>query len=200
MHCPPERTIIQICNEDYNARDVLGYLRRGTQLVEQIGNEVVIDTTTTVKANSTILAVRKVPPGKISKLVHPDLHLENYTSYLLPLGAKQPLKAKKGMGRSCKVKRKPSTSKEDLVVKSEPQSPVLISSPSQMNSLDDASMSPPPMKVARLENEVCDKDENTMDVEPEIDNVRSVAIACCKETQTIGMNSVFFTISALGKK
>ena len=31
-------------------------------------------------------AVRKIPPGKISKLVHPDLHLENYTNAILQIG------------------------------------------------------------------------------------------------------------------
>ena len=183
--------MIRILNEDYNARDVLGYLRRGTQLVEQIGHEVLIDTTRTVKANSTILAVRKVPPGKISKLIHPELHLENYTSYLLPLGIKQPLRGRKGLAKSSKVKRKPSTSSEDVFVKSELQSPSLSRSPSQSNEYEETCASPPPQKITRFEREevAAIDSETSARVEKE---ARPNKAGLCKETQTTGESHVMF--------
>ena len=196
-HGPPEKTIIRICNEDYNAREVLGYLRRGTQLVEQVGEEVVIDTTRTVKSNSTILAVRKVPPGKISKLVHPELHLENYTGYILPLGIKHPLKGRRGLGKAAKVKRKSSTSKEEVTIKSEPLSPSVSSSPFKLNNFEESSnVTPPPQKTARLEDDVKDKDAFAADVGPE---VHIQAETACKETQTTGNKTSYllfqFTLS-----
>ncbi|XP_065065926.1 uncharacterized protein LOC135691865 [Rhopilema esculentum] len=148
-HCPPERTVIRASGHEYKARDILGYLRRGSQLVEQVDNEVVIDTTRTVKSDAVILAVRKVPPGKISKLVHPDLHLENYTGFLLPIGVKQPGKGRRGTGRSAaRLKRKSSLTKEEGVIKSEPESPSICSSPFQ--EIEDSLASPPPQKLSRL--------------------------------------------------
>ena len=185
-HCPLDRTIIRIYSEDYNAREILGYLRRGTQLVEQVGDDVVIDTTRTVKSNSTILAVRKVPPGKISKLVHPGLHLENYTNHLLPFGIKQPLKGRKGFGKSTKVKRKSSVSKEDVAIKSEPQSPVNNSAMSVSVFENPDGVSPPPQKTAKLDDCGIEgspvKSPTHVTVEVQTTNERA-----CKETQTLGM-------------
>ena len=141
--------MIRASGHEYKARDILGYLRRGSQLVEQVDNEVVIDTTRTVKSDAVILAVRKVPPGKISKLVHPDLHLENYTGFLLPIGVKQQGKGRRGTGRSAaRLKRKSSLTKEEGVVKCEPESPSICSSPFQ--EIEDSLASPPPQKLSRL--------------------------------------------------
>ena len=192
-HCPAEKTIIRICNEDYNAREILGYLRRGTQLVEQVGKDVVIDTTRTVKSNSTILAVRKVPPGKISKLVHPSLHLENYTNYLLPLGIKQPLKGRKGPGRSTRTKRKSSMTKEEVKIKAEPQSPSISSPPLNLDSFEDSTTNPPPEKTARLENSVGEEYSIKTDVSVEIEAQGSKSKES-KETQTTG-NGSFISLS-----
>eukprot|EP00794_Sanderia_malayensis_P008849 gene8849-9797_t len=164
-HCPPEKTEMIVCNQKYNAKEILGYLRRGTQLVEQHGDDVIVDTTRTVKTNSVILAVRKVPPGKISKLVHPDLHLETYTGFLLPIGMEQPVKSKRHASRSAKAKRRASTtqSKDDVICKSEPMSPMAycnhtFASSSKVES-EDSSSSPPPNKICRvdplLERQTC---------------------------------------------
>ena len=192
-HCPAEKTIIRICSEDYNAREILGYLRRGTQLVEQVGKDVVIDTTRTVKSNSTILAVRKVPPGKISKLVHPSLHLENYTSYLLPLGIKQPLKGRKGPGRSTRAKRKSSITKEEVTIKTEPQSPSVSSPLLSLNSFEDSIASPPPEKTIRLENSVGEEFSMKTDSSMEIVAQGSRSKES-KETQTTGRDSFIYIL------
>ena len=141
-----------------------------------------MDTTRTVKKNSVILAVRKVPPGKISKLVHPDLHLENYTSYLLPVGVSQPIKAKKSGGKSSKPKRKSSCSKEEGALKSEPQSPSLIGSPFNSVENEQYRFTPPPKKLSKLESdeeyvEHCEKKEIGSQTDERCNTVS-------KETQT----------------
>ena len=135
-----------------------------------------------MKKNSVILAVRKVPPGKISKLVHPDLHLENYTSYLLPVGVNQPIKAKKGGGKSSKPKRKSSCSKEEGALKSEPQSPSLIGSPFNSVENEQYRFTPPPKKLSKLESdeeyvEHCEKKEIGLQTDERCNTVS-------KETQT----------------
>lgn len=185
-YCPAKKAIIRICNEDYNAREILGYLRRGTQLVEQVGNDVVIDTTRTVKSNSTILAVRKVPPGKISKLIHPDLHLETYTSHLLPLGIKQPLKSRKGPGRSTKIKRKSSISKEDITIKSEPQSPSVSNSQLDLNGFEDSDIGPPPEKLVKLEGCISEGNETNKSGYGVAVEIQTNIEKDCKGTQTVG--------------
>ena len=88
-YAPPENAIIVIDNKKYKARETLGYFRRGVQLVDyskDVGGTVV-DTVSTMVNVTMTSAVRKIPPGKISKLVHPDLHLENYTNTILQVGS-----------------------------------------------------------------------------------------------------------------
>ena len=103
-YCPSGKTVLVVEGKNYKLKDVLGYLRRGVQLVEYIGSNPVVDTTRTIKKDALVVAVRKVPPGKISKMIHPELHLENYSLHLLPIGIKQPQKAKKS--KTNKRKRK----------------------------------------------------------------------------------------------
>lgn len=85
---PPETAIIVVDNKKYKAREILGYFRRGVQFVDypKETGRMIIDTVSTLKNFSLTGAVRKIPPGKISKLVHPDLHLENYTNAILQIG------------------------------------------------------------------------------------------------------------------
>lgn len=87
-YAPSESAIIVVDNKKYKAKEMLGYFRRGVQLVDyskETGG-MVVDTISTIKNVSITSAVRKIPPGKISKLVHPDLHLENYTNAILQVG------------------------------------------------------------------------------------------------------------------
>ena len=87
-YSPPDTALIVVDNKKYKAREILGYFRRGVQLVDypKETGRMTIDTVSTIKNFTPTGAVRKIPPGKISKLVHPDLHLENYTNAILQVG------------------------------------------------------------------------------------------------------------------
>ena len=87
LFSPPEHAVIVVDRKKFKAREVLGYFRRGVQLVDyskDTGNTI-IDTVSTLRNFSVTSAVRKIPPGKISKLVHSDLHLENYTNPIIEI-------------------------------------------------------------------------------------------------------------------
>ncbi|XP_047143148.1 uncharacterized protein LOC124817314 [Hydra vulgaris] len=87
LFAPPEHAVIVVDKKKFKAREVLGYFRRGVQLVDYSKDtgSTVIDTVSTLRNFSITSAVRKIPPGKISKLVHIDLHLENYTNPIIEI-------------------------------------------------------------------------------------------------------------------
>ena len=88
VYAPPDEAVIAVDGKKYKARNILGYFRRGVQLVDYSKDtgSMVIDTLSTLRNVSPTSAVRKIPPGRISKLVHADLHLENYTNVILQIG------------------------------------------------------------------------------------------------------------------
>lgn len=88
VHSPSNETLIVVDEKKYKARNILGFFRRGVQLVDYSKDtgSMVIDTISTVRNVSATSAVRKIPPGRISKLVHPELHLENYTNTITQVG------------------------------------------------------------------------------------------------------------------
>ena len=87
LHAPSNETIIVVDGKKYRAKDVLGFFRRGVQIVDYSKDDgVVVDTVSTIRNFTINGAVRKIPPGKISKLIHQDLHLENYTHTILEIG------------------------------------------------------------------------------------------------------------------
>ena len=88
VHAPSDETMIVVNEKKYKARNILGFFRRGVQLVDYSKDtgSMVIDTISTVRNVSATSAVRKIPPGRISKLVHPELHLENYTNTITQVG------------------------------------------------------------------------------------------------------------------
>lgn len=87
LHAPSNETIIVVDGKKYRAKDVLGFFRRGVQIVDYSKDDgVVVDTVSTIRNFTVNGAVRKIPPGKISRLIHQDLHLENYTHTILEIG------------------------------------------------------------------------------------------------------------------
>lgn len=88
VYAPSNDTIIVVDEKKYKARNILGFFRRGVQLVDysKDSGSMVIDTISTIRNVSPTSAVRKIPPGRISKLVHPELHLENYTNAIVQVG------------------------------------------------------------------------------------------------------------------
>ena len=127
-YAPPEHAIIVVDNKKYKARETLGYFRRGVQLVDyskDLGGTVV-DTVSTLINVTMTSAVRKIPPGKISKLVHPDLHLENYTNAILQIGSvvdslsgQTALPRVKGRKRRSKFPSNEGTNKKEMKIKEE---------------------------------------------------------------------------------
>lgn len=88
VYAPSDEALIVVDAKKYKAKNILGFFRRGVQLVDysKETGSMVIDTISTLRNVSATSAVRKIPPGRISKLVHPDLHLENYTNAILQIG------------------------------------------------------------------------------------------------------------------
>ena len=84
------------------------------------------------------------------------------------------------------MKRKSSISKEDITIKSEPQSPSVGNSQLDLNGFEDSVIGPPPEKTVKLESPVTEgiktnKSGFGVTVEVQTNNEKD-----CKETQTVG--------------